>query len=392
MNDPRRGVPSASAMERYHQCQASFHMEKYAGDDTCSEAAASGTRIHAVLAGEAGEETLSAAELETAEMCEAQAKRLIEDWAQVVGCDEYLEQRMGLTALGAVKPVTDDSPAKFIFTGQADLVLVSDGRALVIDYKTGRGDTAIAKDNAQLASLAVLVSKFYRVSQVRVAIVQPWAGKPTVADYDQDALHDAWAWLTNSLRRIDEATPEDREAGDWCKWCKAQASCETLRNSTLQQLEVVQPMSIAGMAGDDQRKAMWARAMDLSADTLAAAYRGLAMVKRYVAAIEGVAKDRAQNDADFQRYFVTREKKGRRSVSDVGLVFQRCNTLGVSPDAFTAECSIPLGSVKELIAKATGSKGKALTSQVDEALRDATETSAGSLELVEVGATLEGEA
>lgn len=42
-----------------------------------SEDAASGTRIHAVLAGEAGESTLSPAELETMDMCAAQMKTLV---------------------------------------------------------------------------------------------------------------------------------------------------------------------------------------------------------------------------------------------------------------------------------------------------------------------------
>jgi hypothetical protein len=54
-----------------------------------------------------------------------------------------------------------------------------------------------------------------------------------------------------------------------------------------------------------------------------------------------------------------RERKGRRSVSDVTTVFGRLSAHGVTGDAFAAECSIPLGSVKTLIKQSTNAKGKA---------------------------------
>jgi hypothetical protein len=77
-----------------------------------------------------------------------------------------------------------------------------------------------------------------------------------------------------------------------------------------------------------------------------------------------------------------RERKGRRSVSDVTTVFSRLATHGVTGDAFAAECSIPLGSVKTLIKQSTNAKGKALDNLVDEVLHGATETSKGSMEIV----------
>ena len=76
--DERRGVPSASGMDRLMNCPASFEMERLAPRDEGNEDAASGTRIHAVLAGLASEDALSAAEQETCEMCEAQINYLLE--------------------------------------------------------------------------------------------------------------------------------------------------------------------------------------------------------------------------------------------------------------------------------------------------------------------------
>jgi len=109
------------------------------------------------------------------------------------------------------------------------------------------------------------------------------------------------------------------------------------------------------------------------------------MVKRYVATIEGVAKARAENDPEFQQFFTLKEKKGKRSISDVGKVFAACETHGVTAEQFTALCSIGLGDVKQLLKDATKAKGKALDKLHDEVLTGAVEIGKGSVELVPAG-------
>lgn len=391
MNNPdqRRGVPSASGMERLVNCPASFDMERHA-PDTESADAASGTRIHAVLALEASADTLTADEAETCEMCAAQATQVIEAWNESTGMvtpDQTLrEQRLGMTALSRVLDVTPESKADFVFTGQADLILVKYDRALVIDYKTGRGDTATALDNAQLAGLAVLVAGRYNVQSVRVAIVQPWAGKPTVADYDANALALAKSWLLSAIHESAHSTPEDARAGDHCKWCKAKHVCEAYKQAALQVVEVIDPMTIAGMDNETQRKAMFARAMEMPAERLAATMRGLGMVKRFIAAIEGAARMRAAEDQAFQQFYTLKEKNGRRSISNVQLVAGRAFKHGVSVEDFTSFCSISLSATKDLLKKASGAKGKALDAIFDEVIDGATESGKPVMELMEVNA------
>jgi len=385
--DQRRGVPSASGMERLVNCPASFDMEYHAPDSPSADAA-SGTRIHAVLAIEASADTLSADEAETCEMCAVQSGQVIADWnnsgGHVTPEQTLREQRLGMTALGRVLDVTPESRADYVFTGQADLIVIKDGRALVIDYKTGRGDTATAIDNAQLAALSVLVSGRYKVQSVRVAIVQPWAGKPTVADYDANALELARSWLLSALHEAAHSTPEDTRAGDHCKWCKAKVSCEAYKTAALQVVEVIDPMTIAGMDDETQRKAMFARAMEMPAERLAATLKALGMVKRFIAAIDGAARTRAADDMEFQQFYMLKEKNGRRSISNVQLVAGRAFKHGVSVEDFTALCSISLSATKDLIKKASGAKGKALDSMFDEVIADATESSKPVMELIEV--------
>jgi len=296
----------------------------------------------------------------------------------------YKEQRLGMTALGRVLEVTPESKADFIFTGQFDVCAVDNNRAIILDAKTGRGDTPTAIDNAQLAALAVLVAGRYKVDNIRVAIVQPWAGNPTVADYDANALTLARSWLLSAIYEASHSTPEDTRAGDHCKWCKAKVSCQAYKNAALQVVEVIDPMTIAGMDDETQRKAMFARAMEMPAERLASTLKALGMVKRFIAAIDGAARTRAADDMEFQQFYTLKEKNGRRSISNVQLVAGRAFKHGVTVEDFTALCSISLSATKDLLKKASGAKGKALDAMFNEVIADATESSKPVMELMEV--------
>lgn len=402
--DQRRGVPSASGMQRLHECPPSFDLERLAPPEEHREDAASGTRIHAVLALEADAATLSMAELETCDMCNDASMKVIEEWNGAPGMvtpDQTLyERRLGLTAFGKVLDVMPESTADFIFTGQADLILVKGKRGLVIDYKTGRGDTAEAIDNAQLAALAVLVWLRYGVDEIRVAIVQPWAGKPTIADYTENALLLAKGWLLDTINAASMSTPEDVRAGEWCKWCKAKATCPALRTAALQTIEVLDSATVPH--GDMQRSALFARAMELSPERLLGAYRGLAMVKMMAAAIEGAFRQRV-TDGEMPGWTVE-TKPGNREVTDVQKAFAALAPLGVTDGDMLEASSVSITALEEAVRKRSGIKSQTpkritynLTSQqAKDALNDALNRvgalgrKADKTELVEVHAMERG--
>jgi hypothetical protein len=383
--NPFQNVPSASKLHRVLECPGS-HQAEFAApqveEDTTE--ANIGNDVHAILAGELTEDNASVEAVQTAEMCERQVCGLLAEW----GHDDknmLSEKRYGLTRLGGVVEVTESTKADVIFTGQFDRLYISGTHGLLIDFKSLRGDHATAIENPQLMSLAVLVAKKHKLTDVRVALVQPMKGKPTTADFNANGLKLAESWLFAALDAEMESGPDDLRAGDWCKYCKARYGCRKFQEATIQEVEVIEPATIAGMDGETQRKAMWARALDLPAARLASAMNGLAMVKRYVAAIEGVAKVRAENDPEFQQFFTLREKKGRRSITDVTKVFSACESHGVTAEQFTALCSIGLGDVKQLLKDATHLKGKALDNLHDAVLTGAVEMGKASVELVPVG-------
>jgi hypothetical protein len=169
--------------------------------DESSDVADAGTRIHRAL--ETGDMTgLSADEEQTADMCRTQGDKVLGDWNPDMDGIAHKEQRLGITRIGGVVVVNDDTKADLVFTGQADLILIDGKRGLVLDYKTGRGEVADATENLQLRGLAVMAAWVWRLDSVRVAIVQPWAGPASVADYDRQAIDQSRLWLYNVLERV----------------------------------------------------------------------------------------------------------------------------------------------------------------------------------------------
>lgn len=387
-NNPFPDVPSASEMHRIAKCPASKKMAKHAKDYSDHKDADKGNRVHAILAGEEDADDSPYDAAQTAEMCDEQAAQLVREWK--LEADDiplvYSETRYGMTTLGNVINVVEGSRAEFVVTGQLDKLYVCGNRGILIDYKALHGKHAHALENAQLATLAVLVAGRHKLDSLRVAIVQPWKGKPTTADYHAGSFAEARRWMFGVLEREKNATLEDRHAGDHCNNCNARFGCSAFRDAQLQAIEIIDPATIAGMDAETQAAAMWARANDLTPEQHIAAYNGLAMVKRYAHAIGASFKARVENGEI--PGWSTKEKKGRRSISDVGTVFARAAAHGVTAEAFTAECSLALGALNGLLKTATGAKGKTLENIADEVLRDATETSKGSVEVVKL--TLEG--
>jgi len=320
--DPRRGLPSCSALYRLANCPASHHLGKEAEvaglAPQSGPEADSGTRIHRYL--ETGEdsdwESLKHDERETAEICVSMRDRLIAEWSlDGSEIEHHLERRLGLTRLGNVCAVRDDNAdVDFIITGMADAVLVDrrNRRGLVMDYKTGRGDVDHAADNAQLRGLAVLASGMWGLKSVRVAIIQPMAGAPTVADYDAAAIGASGDWLEAVCSETER--DHDPKAGDWCQYCPARAVCPAPREEATSAPDALE---IETLPADPATalSALVARALELPAEKLAALLWGRRLIGWYVHAIEAAARiilERGESLPGFE----LRDKKGRRAIDD----------------------------------------------------------------------------
>lgn len=390
-NNPFQHVPSASKLHRIMDCPASHKSELAAGDvpeDTRD--ADEGQDVHSVLSDDLSADDVSYSAAQTAEMCERDVDRLLFEWELAPGGHPELlalgfkELRYGLTDIGAVIPIHDDTKANVIFTGQFDRLYVQGEHGLLIDFKALHGKHASALENPQLMGLAVLVAKRHKLKSLRVALVQPWKGKPTVADYGQNGLALAESALLQILEDERSAGPEDRKAGDHCTYCRARFTCQTFQSANIEALDIIEPATIAGDS-KHQASVIFARMAELSIPQLVHIQKNVRqMMGVFLASHAAVFKQKVE--AGEVPGFTLKEKSGRRKINDVAMAFLRAEQHGVTPEAFAAKCTLSLKGLNEALKNATGTKGKALEAIADEVLHGITDTGKPTFEVVEISA------
>ncbi len=379
--------PSASMLYRIMECPASHKAELAAGDvpeDT--KDADAGQDVHAVLSDDMSADDVSVDAAQTAEMCQRDADKLLAEW-QVEGSipDGLKELRYALVDIGHkihVVTARKDLLGNVLFSGQFDLLYIQGKRGLLIDFKALYGKHPSAIENPQLMSLAVLVAKKHGLESVRVALVQPWKGKPTVADFGADGLALAESLLLQVLADERNAAPDDRKAGEHCKYCKARFTCQTLRDKTIQDLDLIRPETIGGDA-KHQAAVIFARMAELSIPQLIHIQENVRQIMSVFLASHAAVFKQAVENGEIPGYAL-KEKSGRRKVSDVGVAFARAAAHGVTAEAFTGKCSISLKGLNEVVKDATKKKGKALEVLTDEILQGITDTGKPSFEVTKV--------
>ena len=384
-SNPFPHVPSASKLGRIMECPASHKAELAAGDvpeDT--KDAEAGQDVHAVLSDDVSADDVSYTAAQTAEMCERDAQRLVAEWenpdfATPLG---FMEKRYALTDIGAVIAADPSTKANVIFTGQFDRLYVQGERGLLIDFKALHGNHKSAIENPQLMGLAVLVAKRHKLTNLRVALVQPWKGKPTVADYGFGGLQLAASTLNMILDEERKAGPDNRKAGDWCKYCRARFTCETFKSQNITALHIVQPETLPSDP-DTRNKAVFARMAELSPQQLIHIEKNVVgLMGAFIAAHKAVFKQRVE--AGEIPGYTLKEKSGRRKITNVATAYERAAAHGVTPEAFTAKCSLSMKGLNETLKDATKAKGKALEAMAAQVLEGITETGKPVFEVVEV--------
>jgi hypothetical protein len=212
MDSIRQGKPSASGAERWINCPASFLPSLEIQQESSPEAD-EGTMLHKVceqiLKGEVVDVELTAEQMKAVDFA---TKKAIELNNEELNYNLMLETRLWN------KTKT--------FSGQADVVWLYDNRAIIIDYKFGRGDVAKATGNWQLATLAVLVKEnFESIEEVDCYIIQPRATGEKVSStrYTKEHLQYAKSRIENAIGRIQFENVG--KCGDWCKYCPLINEC-----------------------------------------------------------------------------------------------------------------------------------------------------------------------
>lgn len=221
--DERKGLPSASAMERIHNCPGSEQLAEQVEHDVSkvSPAGLSGTGIHAVVAGESDGEDLGLGDKTVAEELERMKEVTMKAWVDSEGISVFkilTEERMW---------VKDPNTGE-IFSAKVDLACIApaENKALIVDLKSGFKETTKASRNYQLRTQAVALHESHNIDNIRVAIAQyRFRGFETVCEYNKMDLTFAAGELRFDLWRAKQDGAQ-RCPGTWCQYCKAKSICK----------------------------------------------------------------------------------------------------------------------------------------------------------------------
>lgn len=211
---------SASSLERLTLCPASARMSEGIEDKT-SEAAAKGTRIHAL-----GEALLLGLEIpEDAAEDELAVAREYATYVHSIGGEERWVELAVHAGLATIHPDLG---------GTADCV-IKDGNILhVIDLKTGKSPVA-AKNNSQLMTYALGALKELNITDINVVemhIYQP-ENHSTYAVH-VDVLKEWEKKLLQITEAADDPFAQPNPTSKGCHFCKGKVVCPAMREKVLE--------------------------------------------------------------------------------------------------------------------------------------------------------------
>lgn len=237
MPPDKHALLGASSAHRWLNCPGSARLTENM-PDTTSPYAEAGRLAHEIA-------ELKARQYFITEMPKrsfnAKLKKLKEsehyDKSMDASTDEYLDHLKAramsyptapTVALEVKVDFSDIVPEGF---GTADCIMIGSGRLDVVDYKNGSGVVVEAENNPQMMLYAWGAIRYFKpifgdsIHTVHMSIVQPNAGGVREWDVTLPNLCD-WA-KTYAAPHAKQAWNGEPVfcAGDWCKFCKAKATC-----------------------------------------------------------------------------------------------------------------------------------------------------------------------
>lgn len=365
MSDERQGLPSASSAARYAVCPGSFLLEQQVTEpEVSSSDATTGNRIHAVLAGENLHKypqdliVLTSEESEIVDRCSQQETILIRSLFNTKPERTIRERRFW----------SYDADWNRLWSGKPDVVHNVGNRALIADYKTGRGSVEHATGNLQLRALAVLIDEYWEgTEEITVAIIQPLAGEPSTCTYNREDLDQARVQINDLMSRVKRPGQPRVPSTEACKYCKAKPICPEA-----QAVVETLPATVQKESGE----------IVMSPEQVARFLEVAPLAEAVIESVRGKARRILEAGGTIPGWKL---KPGsiRESITKPEIVFGRFVQAGGTQEQFVQAISVTKTKLKDAVKSATGTKGRELDTKLEGILEGCTEAKQTAPSLVQ---------
>lgn len=343
--DPRRGMVSASAMQRVATCPGSHELTKKHvatfGPPPETKWASSGEAIHKAVENAVTynfrevdpKKGLTKSEVALANEILSDVRKVVSSVASLAAFSgisvsddttntTYTEVRLWSNTIH-----TPSGPQAY--SGQFDIAIVNSKKnyAIVIDNKTGWNHVKPADSNLQLKTLAVLTAIRFRVTNVYVAVIQPTIAEPSVAYYSASDLSAAIGEINSYVYAANTPNADRRPSADGCRYCPARMSCPEIKEELVKLATGQVPTDVNG----------WAKALEMCE-----------IAEMVIADLKTGAKKVLEESPDAIPGWKLAPGKARSSISDNAVAFDKMKDL-ISIDRFLGSCKASIASLAATI-------------------------------------------
>lgn len=370
MNDNRGSWTSASNAESDHACPGRHLAQVGLPELPSTGIAESGTRIHAIWAGE-GAVNATPEELDKAEMLFDQEREIAtayfgekEAFETVRFTEKRLWHEFG-HRLGTVGTLRT--------SGRFDIVRLhtASGKAAILDGKTGWLDVTPNPSNLQLRRLASLLYIDCGPVEIAVAILKPYGKPPQPCVYDADDLERAVAEMEQHVSVSHDPGSPRIPGPDQCRYCRAQHTCPERLAWLSAALPAVSP-PLPMVSAKDWTPAQ--RSLFLEREKQA---------RDWLEERKDEIKALLTTDPNAAPGYGLKEGRTTETINDPQEVFQRfARNLSGTTEQFMSAVKVLKGGLKDAVRAATQHKGKQLEQDLDALLDGCVEskTSAPTIE------------
>lgn len=341
MTDERKGMPSASALNRYYQCRRSFQLEQQV-PQLESKVASRGTYLHeitsAILGGTVEELEWASQEMPRLEKEEKEAVyknlEIFNDVAdRLPDAKILLEQRMSFWGL---------------FSGKPDALILDGNHAYLFEWKYGLQPVPEVLNNLQTACYALLVFATYKdVERVYIQLSSPLAIGRKYSDGiftrgEMEKVQDRIIKIFVDC--LQPNAPLSESIGDHCQFCRAKSICPNYSENAKEMLITMQ-----GEVSANPETTISADNVVQWAEKVSTFKKHIAEATKYAKNIEDTILTIAKQNANCG--IVVKEKIGNRKFNTLA-TFQALNErYGISSEDFLKAVSVGVGALKNMLAE-----------------------------------------